>query len=216
MELLDKFKYIIELDRANSRDAVFYCDGNEEFHEFITKEYWIEDFGTWSDICTLSPALEISSVNFSCGYYNAHTTKEYVILEEMENNINEVIKLLGRTDINAEAFTYKPVRIYSGYNYGLYDNYWKTYYTNADIYGDDYWDYDSKKKSKSTDTKVLTPIPISVHETNEVQNEFLLEVILQNGKYLNAHGITMEECWMNLFMENTNICFDDIIDYYFY
>ncbi len=37
-----KFKYIIELDRANSNDAVIYDDENDEFHDIVTKEFWKE------------------------------------------------------------------------------------------------------------------------------------------------------------------------------
>ena len=131
--LKGKFKYIIELDRANDKDAVFYEDDNEEFHKFITQNFWKETYGTWSDICELSPALEISSVNFSCGYYKAHTTMEYVILEEMETAIEEVYKVLLRTDLNAEPFKFErkvyAKSLYYGWYGGGYGYYGRNNYT---------------------------------------------------------------------------------------
>lgn len=96
-ELVGTFSYLIELDRMNGKDAVFYECANEEFEEFITKEYWKTAQGSFTDIVELSPVLEAASVNFSCGYYKQHTTNEYLVLAEMERNIEEVCKLLERT-----------------------------------------------------------------------------------------------------------------------
>lgn len=122
----NKFKYIIELDRMNSNDAVFYEDDNNDFHSFVTKEFWKTNYGSWSDICELSPALGISSVNLSCGYYNQHTNEEYVVLEEMEDAIKQTIALLKRTDLEAEPFEFIENKYY-GYS-------WEYGYLNGDIY----------------------------------------------------------------------------------
>ena len=135
--LKGKFKYIIELDRAHDRDAVFYDDDNKEFHKFITKEFWKEDYGSFSDICVLSPEMGISSVNLSCGYYGAHTTSESVILDELERSIEETIKLLDRTDVNAEPYEYEEMR----YSYSAYDNWYSL--------------YDGVPKKKLFDEKIL-------------------------------------------------------------
>jgi hypothetical protein len=90
--------YIIELDRKGSKDAVFYECNNPEFEKFITENGdWATAPGIFTDICTLAPALKCAAVNFSCGYYNAHTTKEYVVLPEMEANIVKVCDLIERT-----------------------------------------------------------------------------------------------------------------------
>lgn len=125
----NRFKYIIELDRMNSNDAVFYEDDNEDFHSFVTKEFWETSYGSWSDIRELSPALGISSVNLSCGYYNQHTNEEYVVLEEMEEAIKQTIALLKRTDLEAEPFEFIENRYY-GYN-------WEYKYLNGNIYDSD-------------------------------------------------------------------------------
>jgi hypothetical protein len=97
-ELKGTFCYLVELDRMNSKDAVFYECDNPDFEEFITQEYWKTDEGSFTDIVELSPILEAASVNFSCGYYKQHSTNEYLVLDEMERNIKEVCKLIDRTD----------------------------------------------------------------------------------------------------------------------
>lgn len=92
------FNYIIELDRMGSDDAVFYDCDNYDFEDFITADGdWKTDFGSFSDICIVAPALGCAAVNLSCGYYNAHTAGEYVVLSEMKNNIKKVCKLIERT-----------------------------------------------------------------------------------------------------------------------
>ena len=188
--LKGKFKYIIELDRANDRDAVFYHDGNEEFHDFILKEFWVKAQGSWSDICTLSPALEISSVNFSCGYYKPHTTQEYVVLEEMEWNISEIIRLLQRTDVNAEPFKYVEEKVISHSGYGLLSRYGLL---------SDYYD-----------------TPTTKTETSSLYGDVILEVVMEDGNYLSATGADENEAWVNFFFENPTVCSGQIADFYTY
>lgn len=88
--------YIIELDRKGSEDAVFYDCDNADFTKWIIeKTGYKEKVGTCSDISTLCPATGIAGVNFSCGYYNEHRGKEeYVVLDELENTLEMVTRLL--------------------------------------------------------------------------------------------------------------------------
>lgn len=92
------YYYIIELDRKGSNDAVFYDCDNDDFEDFITEDGdWKTNWGSFSDISKIAPALGIAAVNLSSGYYNAHTKAEYVDLNEMENCIGKVCRLLERT-----------------------------------------------------------------------------------------------------------------------
>lgn len=120
-----KFNYMIELDRRGKDDAIFYECDNPEFEEFITKDGdWVTDFGSFSDICTIAPEIGCAAVNLSCGYYNAHTTSEYVVLSEMENCIKKVCTLLERTGPE-DVFEYIEA-VYSGKYYGSLGG-WKGY-----------------------------------------------------------------------------------------
>lgn len=118
---LSEMKFLIELDRANAFDAVFYEDDNADFHNWITKETgYREEWGSFSDICNLSPVCGIASVNLSCGYYNAHTTNEFVVVEEMLHTIETVKHLLTKAN-EVEAFEYVEVLYQSpAYSYGYY------------------------------------------------------------------------------------------------
>lgn len=123
--VLEDMKYLIELDRANDSDAVFYDCGNEEFQNYIMdKTGYEEASGSFSDIGHLSPDGDVASVNLSCGYYKAHTTSEYVIFEEMMNTIDKVVLLLDDEE-NVEKFDYQR-------------SYYKGWYVPRDYYSYDY------------------------------------------------------------------------------
>lgn len=91
------FNYIIEFDRKGSNDAVFYDCDNQEFEEFITREYYKTAYGSFSDISIIAPILGCAAVNLSCGYYNAHTKSEYVLMSDMEKSIIAARNILERT-----------------------------------------------------------------------------------------------------------------------
>lgn len=128
-----EFNYIIELDRRGKDDAVFYECDNPEFEDFITKDGdWKTNWGSYSDICDVAPALGCAAVNLSCGYYNAHTEKEYVVFSEMEANIKKVCKLIERTTEN-DVFEYIEAKHTWGKS-GMYGG-----WSNFDSYDDDYY-----------------------------------------------------------------------------
>lgn len=112
------FNYMIELDRQGCDDAVFYHCDNEEFADFITKDYFQVAWGTFSDISILAPFFGCAAVNLSCGYYKPHTKDEYVVLHEMEENIGAVCSILERTTEN-DKFEY--IEDKGGY-YDWYDD----------------------------------------------------------------------------------------------
>lgn len=126
-------KYVIELDRRGSNDAVFYDCGNVDFQQYIEDiTGYKEAFGSFSDIGNISPVLDVASVNLSCGYYKEHTLEHYVIPTEMENTIRATIKLLEDAG-NVEKFDYQEVKYtsYYGSNYttrGLYSAYYDDSY----------------------------------------------------------------------------------------
>lgn len=137
--LKGKFNYIIELDRKGNDDAVFYECDNPDFTKFITKEFFKEAHGSYSDICTIAPVLGCAAVNLSTAYYKAHTTEEFVVLKELDVIIDEVRKLIDRTNFDTDKFEYIELtydggwygfRGMCGYGYG----YGKHEYENENCY----------------------------------------------------------------------------------
>lgn len=131
-----EFNYIMEFDRKGSNDAVFYDCCNDEFEEFITKNFFKSAYGSFSDISVIAPALGCAAVNLSCGYYEAHTKNEYVVWGEMQKSIDEACKIINATT-DADKFEYiesiYESKGYDYYGYGYGDSYIITYHNGKGL-----------------------------------------------------------------------------------
>lgn len=101
-EQIKNVQYFIEIDRQGKNDFInkIYCDAiaNDDFIKDIKhliKKYGFNfKDGAYTDILDLSETSNISAINLSSGYYNPHTSKEYVVLSELQNTINFVKAIL--------------------------------------------------------------------------------------------------------------------------
>lgn len=91
---LDALKFIIELDRKGSKDAVFYRCDNPKFEQYITGKGFKTAQGSFSDISLIAPELGTAAVNLSSGYHNAHTLHEYINHAELNATIDKVIDII--------------------------------------------------------------------------------------------------------------------------
>lgn len=198
---LMNMKYLIELDRMNATDAVFYDCENYEFTDFIeTITGYKTAWGSFSDISNLSPACGVASVNLSCGYYNAHTDSEYVVVEEMMHTIEVVKKLLN---VECEQFEYIECD-YGSYGYSYGNSYNKGCHELED--DDDFyaWYYKEKLKNKSNKAEEDRSLLITFN-SKEYDNVFYVS----NGKSVN-------DAFGKFFIDNPTYCFADVVDYEFY
>ena len=92
---LRDIKILVEIDRAGSDDAVYYDCDNLDLEDYITSKGFATDFGSYSDICTIAPAMGVAAVNLSSGYYNAHTQHEYIVRSELLNTISRVCSIIS-------------------------------------------------------------------------------------------------------------------------
>lgn len=176
--------YIIEFDRKGNNDAVFYDCDNHEFEEFITKEFYKSAWGTFSDISYIAPYLGIAAVNLSCGYYNAHTANEYIVIPEMNASIEAACKILERTT-EADKFEYIEARYGS---YGWYDEWdaWSDYYSGT------------KTKSKHEDVCYII----------EYYNDECVQCVFYTLAESEAEALG------KFMIERPDRCFNDISDIY--
>lgn len=101
-----KCKAIIELDRANEKDMVFYGCDSEEFEKYIGKFGFETDIGTFTDISILCPIWKIAGVNLSVGYVEEHTPNERLYCDWLDATIEKVEKMFSSTR-NMPKFKYK-------------------------------------------------------------------------------------------------------------
>lgn len=183
---LKALKMLIELDRCGSNDAVFYECDNPDFTDWITEtSRYREDWGSFSDICNLSPACGVASVNLSCGYYKAHTTKEFVKVTEMYDTMNTVIKIMEKAQLEETPFF---EFIEAKYNYGYsWDTTWSPLTRQY---------YNTNKKSQ------ITYFVWFDHETNQEVEDYV-------------EADSMYEALGKFFMTYPNVKYNDILDYYY-
>ena len=90
----DDCRCIIELDRANEKDCVFYNCDNHDFERFISRYGFKYEFGSFSDISIIAPSWGIAAVNLSIGYEDEHTSSERLHTDWCEKTIKKVQKIL--------------------------------------------------------------------------------------------------------------------------
>ena len=196
--------YMIEFDRKGNNDAVFYSCANEDFIDFVEDATNFKfATGSVSDISVLMPEANLSAVNLSCGYYNAHTLNEYVIYDEMMDTI-EAAKALIKEKCDKPFVYVRKTYSYSN-SYANFNNYHaKTYPAVGDYYGSF---FDEPDPYEREDLAAIAKNDKYLELEAVIYAESLSEEVLY------ANGDTKAECWMNLFMDNPSLCFNDIVDY---
>ena len=203
---LAELKYLIELDRANGNDAVFYDCDNPEFTKFIEDNTgYKKTHGSFSDISHLAPMCKVAAVNFSCGYYRAHQLTEEVNVEEMLHTIETVKKLF---EVECEQFEYIEKK------YTYYNRFGSHWYDDDDYYDDFYWrryarengygyGYNDKQKSNSVAEKkkdtILYVTFYDPHTYEEITEGYI--------------GETEAHAWVKFFKENPDVCYNLVLDY---
>lgn len=125
-DLKDRFAFAIEIDRRGRNDAVFYDCDSPEFTKFVLGDkFYREAQGSYTDICDVCPAYGMAGVNVSSGYYNAHTTSEYISVKDLDQCIAHVEKMVKRWD-GKTFYEYVEKRrssVYYGNYLGSYGSY---------------------------------------------------------------------------------------------
>ena len=120
----DDCRALIELDRANEKDCVFYDCDNKDFEKWIHSFGFKTDWGTFTDISIIAPAWGLAAVNLSVGYNDEHTYAERLHCRWCDKTIEKVKKILEASP-NMLSYDYIPVQYHvkywgSNYGYGFY------------------------------------------------------------------------------------------------
>ena len=203
--------YMVEFDRKGNNDAVFYSCGNEEFIDFVEDATNFKfSTGTFSDISVLMPAAKLSGVNLSSGYYNAHWPTEYVMYDEMVDTIEAAKTLIKEkcdkpfeyvaktytSNMSFQNYSKKHGKSYSCGIYNSEEEYYNNFLEDSSLYKDD-------------------RLAIVAKNDTDLELEVIIYGVGLSEETLTANGETKAECWMNMFLENPNLCFNDIVDYTF-
>ena len=61
------------------------------FEAYITGKGFTTAIGSFSDISLIAPELGVAAVNFSSGYYNAHTLHEFIDVNELNDKVFQLL-----------------------------------------------------------------------------------------------------------------------------
>ena len=128
----NELKFIIQLDRRNFKDSVYYDCDNEDFENFITPFGFKTEWGTLSDISVIAPIWGVAAVNFSVGYVEEHTKQERLYVDALFATIEKVKNILTYVQEHSECPTYEYVE--STFNYPYNATYRYAYSYNDDGY----------------------------------------------------------------------------------
>jgi hypothetical protein len=136
-EFPGELKFMIQLDRRNQKDAVYYDCDNPKFEDFITQFGFTTEWGTLSDISLLAPAYKVAAVNLSVGYEDEHHEVERLHVNWLYETIGKVVEILHyvKDHPELEKFEYIPT-VYGSYFFNRLHGYGGAWYDDDD----DYWD----------------------------------------------------------------------------
>lgn len=138
VQFKENLKFMIQLDRRNRKDAVYYDCDNPKFEKFITPFGFKTEWGTFTDISILAPVWGVAAVNFSIGYEDEHHEIERLHVDWMYETIDKVAKILHYVEAHPEMEKFDYVPAYGSYVYGSMRG------QRPYIYGDGLWDYDDE------------------------------------------------------------------------
>ena len=148
LDFLSDVGYAIQFDAPGNHLITEICSGVrlfEENGEFINKivpiftKYMKTDpmlqSHPYTDVSQIKRKGNFSCINFSCGYYNMHSTQEFVVLEDVENTFYMTKELINQLGLTKYEFEYRNPMSSSFFDL------FKNNFNDDDRYDEDLEDY---------------------------------------------------------------------------
>jgi len=161
MDFFKDVSFVFQADRKGYEDVAVSIMGTEMFDdEFYIKALGVFDEykrdvcdGGMTDVMQLAHnGLDVAMANFSCGYYNPHTDREYVVIDELILTSILFRDLIRVAYVDGERNVFeRPVD-----NYNYYGGWGNTYYSTKDKEVDkpSYSELDSDDDGMSSSTHI--------------------------------------------------------------
>jgi hypothetical protein len=136
-------RLILGLDRRGASEYVYYIEPPKEVKEYIESFGFTKELGSYSDSKDISVFLKIPSVNLSVGFYDNHTSRECIHIDETFLTARRVFKMLK------DPIAQRYVPVIPSY---------MTNYTRNTVSGSRFcntWEEDEKKDAKLVSSKEL-------------------------------------------------------------
>jgi len=96
IDVVSNVNLFIELDRAGTNHYVSYNHLPTEVQEYVESFGLEKKQGSFSDIKVLTDAFLIPSVNLAIGYYNEHSSEEFLVKDEWEKCKKMIAEMLQK------------------------------------------------------------------------------------------------------------------------
>jgi len=126
---LEGIRLFIEYDRKGANQWIDYTEAiSIHVSKYLNSFGYHENAGSYSDVFDIAETFLIPAINLSIGYYEQHTTKEYLVLDEMWLNINRGIQMVKNPieELYPLEFIYDSYQNNS-YILGSYNEYYKEF-----------------------------------------------------------------------------------------
>jgi len=131
LSFLEDVGYAIQFDAPGDHLITEVCSGirlYESHGEFIKRIVPVfektmgvspyQQSHPYTDVSQIKMKGDFSCINFSCGYYNMHTTSEFVVIDDVSKSLNLAIKVVDELGNEKYPYTYiRPTNDY--YSQGL-------------------------------------------------------------------------------------------------
>lgn len=215
VQFKEPLKFMIQLDRRNHNDAVYYDCDNPDFEKFITPFGFKTEWGTFTDISVLGPVWGIAAVNFSIGYEDEHHEIERLHVDWMYETIEKTVRILRHVQAHPEMEAFKYIPAYS--TYGGYGGY-------RYVYSDGLWDYEDEW-GNPYDAKNIKPGYVhcdwchrEVPDTNIISVKFehgttALDMCLDCHSKVSHQVVWCKECGQAYYIPQINLKNINYLDY---
>lgn len=175
----DVTSFYCGLDRLGCMQQALYGYENDEFLEAIKEDYWVNEYGSFTDASNLAGDFGKCCMNLSVGYDSEHTRFETLNITYMAVTLNRLYN--GLNDALYGTY-YMADETSDGYEYS--DEQWDDYYTDNGGFYDEYvWcneknayvPFGEKWKYDEFNDDFAPPVIADIDENDLPDNGFLVK-----------------------------------------
>lgn len=173
----DRYNWIFQFDATGGSDAKTYGFGDTAWHDLLKTYGFTPTYGSFTDITYLED-LKVKGVNVACAYYNYHSQKAYMNVDEYCLQINRFRKFWKDNQFVRFPHEKKAYRTTTYYS--------STGRTYAAWQDDDEW---FRGLPSRNDTSRVKRLPSSTKDNRPTDFDWISDTTKRNVWVQKVHGV---------------------------